>query len=224
MREKAIRISAKILFLCAVGIGLWWIYWQKPEFYRTMFVLTLAGDVQGLSDYLASFGCGAIAISVVMIVLSNAVGLPSIPFLTVNGIIFGLVPGIIISWIGEVVGIEIGFVVTRVFFRNHAKNMIERHHMLEKLDSYSNIRTMALARAVPYSPNVLFTAIGALSRLSFRDHTIATILGKVPAVVVEVWLGHDLAKLDEHGLRCVLLLLLVAVVYIWMRRHKKTDT
>lgn len=86
---------------------------MAPDFYSIMWHLTVSGDLDGLADYIASFGFYAIGISVFMIAFVNAIGLPSIPFLTVNGIIFGLIPGIIISWIGEVIGIEISFRLTR---------------------------------------------------------------------------------------------------------------
>ena len=151
----------------------------------------------------------AIGISVFMIAFVNAIGLPSIPFLTVNGIIFGLIPGIIISWIGEVIGIEISFRLTRTLLRKQAQNVISKSKMLEKLDSYSCIKTVMMGRAIPYAPNVVVTAFSALSHISYRDHFIANFFGKMPAVLVEVWLGHDLLRIQEHWGR---LLILVAVV------------
>ena len=112
----------------------------------------MEGDLDGLTDYIASFGYSAILVSVFMIIFANALAIPSIPFLTVNGVIFGLVPGIIISWIGEVLGIEVSFRLTRTLLRNQAKKVIQRSNKLEKLDSYSCIRTIMLGRAIPILP------------------------------------------------------------------------
>lgn len=73
-----------------------------PDFYQELFRLSLAGDVDVLIDYISSFGIYAALASVsFMITVTDMTGLPSIPFLTVNGAIFGLVPGLIISWIGK---------------------------------------------------------------------------------------------------------------------------
>jgi uncharacterized membrane protein YdjX (TVP38/TMEM64 family) len=158
-----------------------------------------------------------------MIILTNMTGLPSIPFLTVNGVIFGLGPGIIISWVGEVVGIDSGFIIMRHILRDKAKKLIAKKGMAAKLDSYSTIRTMTIARAIPYTPNVLFTAIGALSSITFRDHTVATLIGKVPAVVVEVWLGHDLLKFSKYGGRFLIWVVVVSIIYVlyrWYRQGK----
>jgi uncharacterized membrane protein YdjX (TVP38/TMEM64 family) len=185
-----------------------------------MWRLTVEGDLDGLADYIASFGFAAIGVSIFMIAFVNAIGLPSIPFLTVNGVIFGLIPGIIISWIGEVVGIEISFRLTRTLLRTQAKKVISRSNMLEKLDSYSCIKTIMFGRAIPYSPNVVVTAFSALSHISYKDHFIANVFGKIPAVIVEVWLGHDLLRIQEHWGRLLILSICVAAIYgfIWWRR------
>lgn len=163
-----------------------------PEFYSNTITLTLAGDVDSLSRYISSFGYGAFAVSLFLLILCNVFGIPTIPFLTINGVLFGLLPGIIISWIGEVIGIEISFHIGRIFFRDEARRIIEKKHMLRKVDKYSSVYAMAVARAIPYSPNILFTAAAVLTKLTTRQHLRATLFGKIPSVVIEVVLGHDL--------------------------------
>ncbi|WP_276837150.1 TVP38/TMEM64 family protein [Megasphaera stantonii] len=224
MTDKALGWTLRIGGVAGVVLILWLIQVMLPDFYSTMWWLMIRGDLDGLTDYIASFGYAAIGVSVFMIAFVNAIGIPSIPFLTVNGIIFGLVPGILISWVGEVIGIEISFRLTRTLLRNQAKKVICRSNMLEKLDSYSCIRTIMVGRAIPYSPNVVVTAFSALSHISYRDHFIANALGKIPAVVVEVWLGHDLLRIQEHWGRLLILLVAVAAVYgfiWWQKKHRR---
>lgn len=225
MTDKALGWTLRIGGVAGVVLILWIIQVMLPDFYSTMWWLMIRGDLDGLTDYIASFGYAAIGVSVFMIAFVNAIGIPSIPFLTVNGIIFGLVPGILISWVGEVIGIEISFRLTRTLLRNQAKKVICRSNMLEKLDSYSCIRTIMVGRAIPYSPNVVVTAFSALSHISYRDHFIANALGKIPAVVVEVWLGHDLLRIQEHWGRLLILLVAVAAVYgfiWWQKKHRRS--
>jgi putative membrane protein len=185
-----------------------------------MLSLTVEGDINGMTAYMASFGYKAIFISVIMVAFVNAIGIPSVLFLTVNGVIFGLIPGILISWAGEVIGIEISFHLTRTLFRGQAQRFIGGSDMFGKLDSYSCIRTIMAGRAIPYAPNVVVTALGALSHISYRDHFIANVIGKFPAVAVEVWLGHDLLLIREHWQRLLAVSAIVALVYgiLWWRR------
>jgi uncharacterized membrane protein YdjX (TVP38/TMEM64 family) len=199
------------------------VHFLVPGFYSTLFDLTLAGNIEGLVEYITSFGYWSIFISLFMIILTNMTGLPSIPFLTVNGFIFGLIPGIILSWAGEVIGIDLGFVIMRTVLRDKAHKLIAKKGMAAKLESYSSVRAMLIARAIPYTPNVLFTAIAALSGISFRNHTLATLIGKIPAVVIEVWLGHDLLKFSKYGGRFLIWVVLASILYVvhrYYRDHK----
>ena len=98
--------------------------------------------------------------------------------------------------------------------------------MLEKLDSYSCIKTVMMGRAIPYAPNVVVTAFSALSHISYRDHFIANFFGKMPAVLVEVWLGHDLLRIQEHWGRLLILVAVVSFIYgiiWWRKRHIKKN-
>ena len=215
---RVIGVLAVIGFFYSIQVFL-------PDFYSTMWRLTVEGDLEGLTHYIYSFGVGAFLASIFMVAFANAIGIPSIPFLTVNGVIFGLIPGILISWVGEVLGIEISFRLTRTLLRNQAKKIIEKNNKLEKLDSYSCVKTIMFARAIPYSPNVVVTALSAVSHITYKDHFIANVFGKIPAVVVEVWLGHDLLLIREHWDRLIVLVLVVSLVYgflWWRRKHRPT--
>lgn len=204
-----------------IALQLLWVHFYIPNFYSTLLRLTLDGDVDGLTQYLSSFGYGAIVISIFMIVLSNVTGLPSIPFLTVNGVIFGLIPGIIISWVGEVIGIEGGFVIMRTILRDKARKVIASSKMGDKLENYTTVKNMAICRAIPYSPNVVFTAMAAVSTMSFRNHTLATFIGKVPSVIFEVWLGHDLIRFSEHGGRFLIIVTVLGTLYYFYHHYRK---
>ena len=85
------------------------------------------------------------------------------------------------------------FLVMRVLFRSLAKRVIEQSKTLTALDSYDSWQAVAAARAIPYMPNGLVTAICALSGMSFRSHMAGSLLGKLPSVALEVVVGHDVS-------------------------------
>ena len=155
-----------LILICAVSFFIVKTYY--PEFYYHTVSLTMAGDINGLSKYITSFGYGAFAVSLGLLVFCNIFCIPTIPFLTINGALFGLIPGLLVSYLGEVIGIELSFHIGRVFFRKEAREFIEQKHMLTKLDKYGSVKNMALARSIPYSPNILITALAVLSKLSIK--------------------------------------------------------
>ncbi len=221
MIDEYKKIIGIVVLIIAAAVSIYVGKTYYPEFYTQTVHLTLAGDIDGLGDYISSFGYGAFAVSIGLLIFCNVFGIPTIPFLTVNGALFGLIPGLIISWIGEVVGIEISFHIGRVFFRQEARAFIEKRHMLAKLDKYSSVKNMALARAIPYSPNILFTAAAVLSKLTSKEHFKATFIGKIPSVIIEVMLGHDLIYFSEHSTRFIILFLLVVGGCLLRQWYKK---
>ena len=111
----------------------------------------------------------------------------------------------------------------RVLFRNKAQKIIETSKMLSKIDHYTTWQAMAIARAVPYSPNGLITALGAVSHISYRDYIIGCLIGKLPSVAIEVLVGHDLVMMEGHSQRLAVVLFAMAIVYgglwYWKRRQ-----
>lgn len=178
----------------AVCLGLflafWSVQWVIPDFYQELFRLSLVGDVDGLIEYISSFGIYAALISIFMITITD-------------------------------MGTELSFLILRTGLRRQAIHVISRHHLRNQLDKYSRFSTLAMARSIPYIPNVPFTAIAAVSHLSQKDHFLATAVGKVPRVVIEVLLGHDLIHLSQHSGRLMFwVILTVLICYCWHRHQQ----
>lgn len=192
------KMLKPVVFLLVIGVFAG-IHFLIPDFYPTIWHLTVTHDIPGLTHYIESFGSGAVILMILLIVLTNMTGLPSIQFLTINGILFGLVPGILLSWIGEVIGNIVGFLMMRYMFRDTARNLIKKHSAAEKIDSVSSFKLIALFRAIPYSPNLVITALCSLSSVGFVTHAAATLVGKLPSVLIEVLLGHSLIRFCQNS-------------------------
>lgn len=80
IRSSLLDKLMKLAVLVIVIVELAAVQYFIPDFYQTLFRLTLDGNVEGLTEYISSFGYGAIGITIFMIVLTNMTGLPSIPF------------------------------------------------------------------------------------------------------------------------------------------------
>lgn len=207
------------------------VYVLVPGFYDDMWELILSGDVQRMAEVLQSYGPWAMVISFVLDVLINALGfLPSIFFSTANGLLFGLVPGIIISWLAETVGVVLSFMIMRYILRDTAHKVIEKSEFLLKVDDFSGkngLTVMLFARAIPYFPSGIITALGAISQISLRDYIIANLVGKFPSTALEVIVGHDAVLLQDNLGRLTIVILVASVLYFllwkgyqrWMKRR-----
>ena len=167
--------------------------------------LAVSGNVKALAEYLRSFGPWAIFISFFIDVLINAGSIfPSI-FLSIA-----------VSWLAETTGVVLSFLLMRFFFRNTAEKLIRKANRLQDIDKASEkngIIWMTFARALPYFPSGILTAVGALSRMSTRDYIIANLIGKFPSTALEVVIGHDVVHFRESMVRLTVLVIVVAVVF-----------
>ena len=84
-----------VILLIAINI-------VDPTFYPTMWHLATSGSMDEIAEYIQGFGPMAMVVSMLLDIFVNAVGfLPSIFISTANGLVFGMWPGIIISWLAE---------------------------------------------------------------------------------------------------------------------------
>ncbi|KYZ74882.1 SNARE-like domain protein [Anaerosporomusa subterranea] len=214
------------LFALLVSIGIF--HLALPEVSTRLWSLIVGGDVAALVDFLRSFGAWAMVISVVIDVIINATGvLPSIVISTANGILFGIVPGILISWIAECMGVTISFLLMRGLFRDEAKKLVDKSSMLKKVDELSGrngFRVMLLARMVPYFPSGIITALGALSSISLKDYIFANLIGKLPSTALEVVIGYDIVNYQENSGWLSVIAILLASAYginAWLNNRRK---
>lgn len=219
--ESFTKIVVAVLILIITFV----IYYFSDGFFSKTFTLAINGDVNGLVEYLRSFGTWALFISFILDVLINAGSVfPSIFISTANGIIFGLPLGILISWLAETIGVVISFLLMRFFFRSAAEKIIERSNSLKHIDQASGrhgLKWMALARTLPYFPSGILTAIGAISSISVRDYFIANLIGKFPSTALEVVIGHDIVNYKQNSNRLAILVTAVVIIFVLYKNYYK---
>ena len=224
-KENKVKIAILVIFIAVLGL----IYILNPNFYSEFWHVATSGNMQETVDYINSFGAWAIIFSFLLDVLINALGfLPSIFVSTANGLLFGIVPGIIVSWLAETTGVIISFVLMRTILRSSAEKIIAKSKYLKKADDFSGkngFKVMLILRAMPYFPSGILTALGAISRISLKDYALANLIGKFPSTSLEVVIGHDVVNYQQNLDRLMIVIVLVCIIYgaIWycQRRMSK---
>jgi len=206
------------------------VHWLNPDLYLKLGYLLTSGDIDSIAEFLRSYGMWAMVISMVIDILINVLGfLPSIFISAANGVVFGLVPGVIISWLSESIGVMISFWLMRRFLRHYAEHLIAKSKYLKKIDEFSGangFKMMLLARSLPYFPSGIITAVGAVSSIRFRDYALATLIGKLPSTMLEVVVGHDIVNYEENLARLSIVIGLIFLFYcgVWWGRKRLLRT
>ncbi len=231
MRVKS-EGTVKIVALLLLVLLFVFVRLMFPEVCVRLWHVMTCGSMQETIDYIQSFGVWAMLFSFCLDVLVNALGfLPSIFISTANGVLFGIVPGIIVSWLAETTGVILSFLLMRTILRDSAEKLIQKSPYLTRLDEFSGkkgFQMMLIARSLPYFPSGILTALGAVSRISVKDYMLSNLIGKFPSTALEVVIGHDAVLFHEHMDRLALVATLAAFVYfaLWYvqkRRSKKDD-
>lgn len=217
------KIVAWLVIIAAAGIA----YLLFPDFFRQSYGYLEKGNIAGLADYLKSFGAWSIAVIIALfVVMTFTIVFPFMILSGATGIMYGFFWGVVLSWIGEVAGALCMFFFARGLFRNLVAGFVAKSSYLRQVDDYSaanGFKALLLARLLPLAPSGIITAVAAISRISFRDFIIATVVGKLPPVAVKVMLGYDLVFAREHPARLAGVAALIAAVYglLWLYKRKK---
>ena len=218
---KLLKIGAALAIVLLFVI----IHLIAPEFLPELFSLLASGDIPATVDYIRSFGDGALLFAFLLTLFTNALGFPpAVIFSTANVILFGIVPGIILSCVAETVGVTIAFVLMRFYFRESAERVIAKSVFLSKVDQYSGSKgflIMLIGRMVPYLPSALLNAVGALSSIRLRDYVIASFIGKFPSTGIEAIIGHDLIMRQEDNTRIIIVVICAAVLIYAAVRYER---
>lgn len=143
--------------------------------------------------------------------------LPASVLTLVDGILFGVFYGSIISVAGNIVAACVGFLVSRYLFRSYVQHKILKKY--PKLNEYEDklfkdgLLTVVFLRLVPIFPfNILNYFLG-VTEVKFRDYMIGTTLGIIPGTIAYVYLGESIMM---HSLYQFLFAFSIVVLLIYI--------
>ena len=109
-----------------------------------------------------------------------------------GGLLFGTWWGTLINWLSASLGALISFLIARYLGRDAVSKILKSKGTLQGMDEKignNGFYSVLLLRLVPLFPfNGLNFGLG-LTKVSFRDYTLATLLGMLPGTFVYTSLG-----------------------------------
>ncbi len=178
----------------------------------------IALDLEGLKEYILSFGIWAPIISFLLMILQSiAAPLPSFVITFTNAALFGWINGAILSWISAMTGAMLCFYIAKFLGRDTVEKLTSKFALKnvdEFFDKYGK-HTILIARLLPFMSFDLVSYAAGLTSISFTSFFIATGIGQLPATIVYSYVGGMLtggAKLMMLGI----LTLFAISIFIYM--------
>ena len=174
-----------------------------------------------------SWGMWGVAASIGLMILHSFVPFPAEFLAIANGMIYGPLWGIVITWIGAMLGAYAAFGVARALGRPFVENLVARKNW-HTVDDWATMRggcLVLVSRLIPVIAFNLVNYAAGLSRISWWTFTWATGIGILPMVAVMVLIGDYMDVLTwEMWLllgACVLLLAYACRRYIRGIRNRQ---
>jgi len=172
-----------------------------------------------ITEFIRSLGGWGMAASIGLMILHSFVPFPAELLTMANGLLYGPWLGILITWIGAMLGAYASFGLTRLLGRPFVEKVLSPAH-LRQLDDWSQrqgVATLLLSRLVPLISFNLINYAAGLTGISWWNFTWTTAIGILPVTVFMVIMGHGATTLPWWS--WLPLLALLGLTYLAWRRH-----
>lgn len=181
------------------------------------FVILLYPELQhpaALQNFVTQWG--TISIFVDLFIITLLMLFPVVPFVLiagVNTILYGWVGGLLLSLGGSMLGASLGFWLARTLGQTWAQPKVAKLGKWGALLRGNSFSVVLLSRLIPILPSAAVNYAAGLSLMTFPSFLLATLLGKIPMIVWESWVGHDLWRISHHPGRLLLALAIGALLF-----------
>lgn len=166
-------------------------------------------NVEELSDYLRSFGAYSIVLGMLAVYIQ--VMLPIIPFVLVAGanvLVFGLFWGFVINFVMAVLGAFTGFFFARYYGHERVEAWLSKYPAVKQFNKkleQQGFFYVLLGRMIPVIPSTAISLGAGITKIRTRDYFLGTLIGKLPIILLESFIGHDLLHFHEYKGRLLIL-------------------
>lgn len=195
------------------------------DFIGTSWELLSNGNVNDLVGWIRSWGILSPIISILLMVFQSlAAPLPSFLIAGANGIVFGVITGSFISWLGAMVGATLSYFLSKWFGEKIFTKISKNQSILTKLEKLSGkhgFYFVLIARLVPIISFDLISYAAGFVKMRFSHFIIATGIGMIPGTVLYSVVGHDLVEIQEHPIRLFVFVLIYIGLFLlgkWIKR------
>lgn len=181
-------------------------------------------------DWLSTFPLWAVLISILLNVIVAITGILPSAFITIYTVgIFRFEYAIIILLIGEAMGAIISFIL----YRKGANKLLskpklssfKRNKYLQKLrntEGMTAVCIVLLLRIIPFVPSGAVTLTAALSPMRVIPYSLASTIGKVPAIFIEAYSVYHVFTLQTHyQIMIMMAAILLFFVYLGFKNRKQ---
>jgi len=167
-----------------------------------------------LRAFVTHWGFLSIFIDLVIVMILHL--FPVVPFVLIAGVnilLYGWISGFMLSLTGSLLGASLGFWLARTLGQGWAQPKVAKLGKWGALLRGNSFSVVLLSRLIPFLPSAAVNYAAGLSFMTFPSFLLASLLGKIPMIMWESWVGHDLWLISHHPRRLLLALTIGILVF-----------
>jgi uncharacterized membrane protein YdjX (TVP38/TMEM64 family) len=123
-----------------------------------------------------------------------ALGIPLTPLVLLAGALFGFLEGVVVAWIGLVLGTSGAYWIARLIGGASVHRLIAGHEdIIARLRGRRAFLTLLRLRAIPLIPSLLLDYSAGTARMDYVAYVGATMLGSFTSTAIFVFLASHVA-------------------------------
>jgi uncharacterized membrane protein YdjX (TVP38/TMEM64 family) len=171
----------------------------------------LSLTTQDVESFAAAWGAWSAAASIVLMVLHSFMPLPAEMIAIANGMLFGPVWGIVVTWVGAMLGAALAFAFARGIGRPIARRLVSERRW-RAIESWSaHPSTLLLVRLIPVISFNLVNYAAGVTGIGWWTFLWTTGLGILPITAASVIFGDRMMSITWP----VWLLIAAGVLILW---------
>lgn len=229
MKNKKIIGKIAVVAILLAAVAGYFLVPPVREKLDQVLALFRSTSVEGIAEYIRSFGVYAVLISFLLMVFQSvAAPLPAFLITFANAAIWGWWKGAILSWTSAMAGALLCFGIARVLGRDTVEKLTSKFAMdsVEEYFARYGKHTILICRLLPFVSFDFVSYAAGLTSMGVASFLIATGLGQLPATIVYSYVGGMLTGSVKMVVTALLLIFalftLVALLKsIYNNRAKK---
>lgn len=130
-----------------------------------------------------------------------------------GGSIFGLGPGFFYTSIGALIGGSISFFLSRLLGKSFVEKLeSDKIQNIQILLKDKGFFMILILRLIPLFPFDLISYGAGLTKISYKDFALGTLIGTIPGILVFVNLGAQWISLDKNSIYLSVSLLIIFII------------
>ena len=149
--------------------------------------------IQYIEDEIQSWGSLGVVASIGIMVVHSFVPFPAEFIAIANGMLFGAVWGVLITWTGAMLGAFAAFGLARLLGRPFVERMVRKHDW-QRIDGWTadqGWQVLLISRFVPVIAFSLINYAAGLTRVSWLTFAWTTGVGILPVTILMVLVGDN---------------------------------